>query len=61
MKKHDTLREAGLALLHCNWRAYVSEREIAVYRITDGVEALYDAVNATFNAICPELNIEVIK
>jgi AraC-like DNA-binding protein len=61
MKKHDTLREAGLALLHCNWRAYVGEREIAVYRITDGVEALYDAVNATFNAICPELNIEVIK
>jgi hypothetical protein len=29
--------------------------------MTDDVDALYDAVNATFNAICPELNIEVIK
>ncbi len=61
LKKHDTLREAGLALFHCTWRSYVGEREIAVYRITDGVDALYDAVDATFDAICPELNIEVIK
>jgi hypothetical protein len=61
LKKQDTLSAAGLALLHCNWRSYVGEREIAVYRMTDGIDALYDAVDATFDAICPELNIEVIK
>ena len=61
MEKYKTVRAAAAYLFNCNWRSYVNDREIAVWRTTDSEEALEDALSATFDAISPDLNIEIIK
>ena len=61
MEKSRTMQAAAAYLFNCNWRSYVNNREIAVWRITDSEEALEDALSDTFDAISPDLNIEIIK
>ena len=61
MEKYKTVRAAAAYLFNCNWRSYVNDREIAVWRTTDSEEALEDALSDTFDAISQDLNIEVIK
>ena len=60
-EKHKTIQAAAVYLFNCNWRSYVNDREIAVWRITDSEEALEDALSDTFDAISQDLNIEIIK
>ena len=61
MEKYKTVRAAAAYLFNCNWRSYVNDREIAVWRTTDSEEALEDALSDTFDAISQDLNIEIIK
>ena len=61
MEKYKTIKAAAVYLFNCNWRSYVNDREIAVWRTTDSEEALEDALSATFDAISQDLNIEIIK
>lgn len=61
MEKYKTIKAAAAYLFNCNWRSYVNDREIAVWRITDSEEALEDALSDTFDAISQDLNIEIIK
>ena len=61
LEKSRTMQAAAAYLFNCNWRSYVNDREIAVWRITDSEEALEDALSDTFDAISPDLNIEIIK
>ena len=56
-----TIKAAAAYLFNCNWRSYVNDREIAVWRVTDSKEALEDALSDTFDAISQDLNIEIIK
>ena len=60
-EKYKTIQAAATYLFNCNWRSYVNDREIAVWRITDSEEALEDALSDTFDAISQDLNIEIIK
>ena len=60
-EKHKTIQAAAVYLFNCNWRSYVNDREIAVWRTTDSEEALEDALSDTFDAISQDLNIEIIK
>ena len=55
------MQAAAAYLFNCNWRSYVNDREIAVWRTTDSEEALEDALSDTFDAISQDLNIEIIK
>lgn len=57
----EALIAIGTYLVHCNWRAYIKDREIATWRMTKSVDDLLDALDAVFNAFCDELNIEIIK
>ena len=61
MEKSRTIQAAAAYLFNCNWRSYVNDREIAVWRTTDSEEALEDALSDTFDAISQDLNIEIIK
>ena len=61
MEKYKTIKAAAVYLFNCNWRSYVNDREIAVWRTADSEEALEDALSDTFDAISPDLNIEIIK
>ena len=61
LEKYRTVRAAAAYLFNCNWRSYVNDREIAVWRTTDSEEALEDALSDTFDAISQDLNIEIIK
>ena len=61
MEKYKTIKAAAVYLFNCNWRSYVNDREIAVWRTTDSEEALEDALSDTFDAISQDLNIEIIK
>ena len=61
MEKSRTMQAAAAYLFNCNWRSYVNDREIAVWRTTDSEEALEDALSDTFDAISQDLNIEIIK
>ena len=60
-EKHKTIQAAAVYLFNCNWRSYVNDREIAVWRTTDSEEALEDALSNTFDAVSQDLNIEIIK
>ena len=60
-EKYKTIQAAAVYLFNCNWRSYVNDREIAVWRTTDSEEALEDALSDTFDAISQDLNIEIIK
>ena len=60
-EKYKTIQAAATYLFNCNWRSYVNDREIAVWRVTDSKEALEDALSDTFDAISQDLNIEIIK
>ena len=60
-EKYKTMNAAAVYLSNCNWRSYVKEREIAVWRTTDSENALESALSKTFNATCADLNIEIIK
>ena len=60
-EKYKTIQAAAAYLFNCNWRSYVNDREIAVWRVTDPEEALEDALSDTFDAISQDLNIEIIK
>ena len=61
LEKSRTIKAAAAYLFNCNWRSYVNDREIAVWRTTDSEEALEDALSDTFDAISQDLNIEIIK
>ena len=61
LEKSRTIKAAAVYLFNCNWRSYVNDREIAVWRVTDSEEALEDALSDTFDAISQDLNIEIIK
>lgn len=61
MEQAKTMDAAGICLLNCNWRSYVNDREIAVWRTSDSMDAFETALVETFNATCDELNIEIIK
>ena len=61
LEKSRTIKAAAAYLFNCNWRSYVNDREIAVWRVTDSEEALEDALSDTFDAISQDLNIEIIK
>ena len=60
-EKYKTIQAAAAYLFNCNWRSYVNDREIAVWRVTDSEEVLEDALSDTFDAISQDLNIEIIK
>ena len=60
-EKYKTIQAAAAYLFNCNWRSYVNDREIAVWRVTDSEEALEDALSDTFDAISQDLNIEIVK
>jgi multidrug efflux pump subunit AcrA (membrane-fusion protein) len=57
----EALIAIGTYLVHCNWRAYIKDKEIATWRMTESVDDLSKALNKVFNAFCDELNIEIIK
>ena len=61
LEKSRTIKAAAAYLFNCNWRSYVNDREIAIWRTTDSEEALKDALSDTFDAISQDLNIEIIK
>ena len=61
LEKSRTIKAAAAYLFNCNWRSYVNDRKIAVWRATDSEEALEDALSDTFDAISQDLNIEIIK
>ena len=61
LEKSRTIQAAATYLFNCNWRSYVNDREIAIWRVTDSEEALEDALSDTFDAISQDLNIEIIK
>ena len=61
LEKSRTIKAAAAYLFNCNWRSYVNDREIAVWRVTDSKEALEDALSDTFDAISQDLNIEIVK
>ena len=60
-EKYKTMNAAAVYLSNCNWRSYVKDHEIAVWRTTDSENALETALSKTFNATCTDLNIEIIK
>jgi hypothetical protein len=61
MEQNKTCDRVAPYFFHCNWRSYVGEREIARCYFKDGDKSLEAALIATFNAVCPELNIEILK
>jgi hypothetical protein len=61
MEKDDTIVAAGIYLVNCNWRAVIGDTEIAIWRTTDSVENLEDALANTFDAFSRDLTIEIIK
>jgi hypothetical protein len=61
MNRSSTLRAIAPYLFECNWRSIVNDKEIAVWHKTDSDEDLEKALKITFNSMCPELNIEILK
>ena len=61
MATHEALVAVGTYLVNCNWRALANGREIAVWRMTDSSDELFDALEDTFNAFSSDLTIEIIK
>lgn len=48
-------------LKHVNWRAYSGNREIASWRIGDGMDKLKTETIKALNSYNPELSIEILK
>ena len=48
-------------LVECNWRSVVNGREIAIWHKTDSNKDLERALKITFNSVCADLNIEILK
>jgi hypothetical protein len=61
MATHESLVEIGVALVNCNWRAVIGDREIASWKMSDSVDSLRGELQEVFDAFSPELTIEIIK
>lgn len=61
MATQEALVAVGTYLVNCNWRALADGREVAIWRMTDSTDELFDALEDTFNAFSSDLIIEIIK